>query len=60
MKYKHTHMTRIRKRMSITLNPYEIEKLTDIASDHDTTRSGMISKLIMDYKGIKGRDKHYY
>jgi len=38
------------KRLQISLHPIEIEKLDKIAKEHDETRSGMIARLIQEYK----------
>lgn len=39
-----------RERINITIHPIELEKLDRIAKDHKETRSGMITRLIQDYK----------
>ena len=38
------------KRINITIHPIELEKLDKIAKDHNETRSGMIARLIQNYK----------
>jgi len=38
------------KRINITLHPEDLKKLDRIAKDRDHTRSGMISRLIQEYK----------
>ena len=38
------------KRINITLHPIEIEKLDQIAKENQETKSGMIARLIQDYK----------
>jgi hypothetical protein len=40
----------IYKKIMITLHPIEIEKLKRIAKDKQETTSGMIARLIQDYK----------
>lgn len=39
------------KRLNITLHPKEIEKLDQIRKKNKETRSGMIARLIQEYKG---------
>jgi metal-responsive CopG/Arc/MetJ family transcriptional regulator len=38
------------KRINITIHPIELEKLDKIAKEKQETRSGMIARLIQDYK----------
>lgn len=38
------------KKVTITLHPIEIEKLDKIAKQNQETKSGMIARLIKDYK----------
>ena len=42
------------RKVTITLHPLEIEKLKKIAKDNGETFSGMIARLIYEYKG-KGK-----
>ena len=44
------------KRINITLHPIELKKLDKIAKQHNETRSGMITRLIQDYKQINDYD----
>jgi metal-responsive CopG/Arc/MetJ family transcriptional regulator len=39
----------IRKRINITLHPIELKKLDKMANANEETRSGMFSRLIMEY-----------
>jgi len=38
------------KRINITLHPIEIEKLDKIAKKNKESRSGMIARLVQEYK----------
>lgn len=38
------------KRINITIHPIELKKLDEIAKEYGETRSGMISRLIQEYK----------
>lgn len=40
----------IYQRLTITLHPIEIEKLDELAKEHQETRSGMIRRLIQEHK----------
>lgn len=37
-------------RINITIHPIELKKLDEIAKKNNETRSGMIQRLIQDYK----------
>jgi metal-responsive CopG/Arc/MetJ family transcriptional regulator len=38
------------KRLNISLHPLELKKLDEIAKKHEETRSGMLARLIQEYK----------
>ena len=38
------------KRINITIHPIELKKLDRIAEDNEETRSGMLARLIRNYK----------
>ena len=40
------------KRINITIHPIELQKLDKIAEKHEETRSGMIARLIQEYKDM--------